>query len=262
MALRLTYNSSKRLNLTKSRRIFHSHQAIQHRSITTMSNQYPEPVVIGPINAPHKSTFIMLHGLGDSAAGWADVAYMLGASLPNTRFIFPTAAMMPVTLNGGMRMTAWYDIAELASINRQEDEAGLQQSSAYIQDLVKTELSSNPDLSSTKIVVGGFSQGGACALMSLRWADIQLGGCVGLSTYVPLSTKKPIISDINKQTPIFIGHGDVDQVVAYDFGKKSAAELEGESESRVVLKTYQGMGHSACNEEFADLTEFLSDILN
>jgi predicted esterase len=261
MALRLTLISSKTLFLTKSRKAFR-HPGT-HRSITTaMSMQHPEPEVIGPTNAPHKSTFIMLHGLGDSAAGWADVAYMLGASLPNTRFIFPNAAVMPVTLNGGLTMPAWYDIAELASINRQEDETGLQQSSAYIQELVKTELSSNPGLKSNKIVVGGFSQGGACALMSLRWPDIQLGGCVGLSTYVPLSTKKPLISDVNKQTPIFLGHGDVDQVVAYEFGKKSAAELGAETESRVILKTYQGMGHSACNEEFADLTEFLSDILN
>lgn len=199
----------------------------------------------------------MLHGLGDTAAGWTDIAPMLGSTLPNTRFIFPTAPIRPITLNSGMAMTGWYDILSLEEINEDEDRNGISLSSEYVRGLVQQEIDNG--IRSEKVGVGGFSQGGAVALMSLRW-NIKIGAVIGLSAYLPLRTDSTIVSIHNKQTPVLMCHGDCDAVVSYDYGRMSASELR-KAGASVDFKSYKGMAHSACGDELHDIGQFLSSCI-
>ncbi|KAG2499161.1 hypothetical protein HYH03_002742 [Edaphochlamys debaryana] len=200
---------------------------------------------------------IMLHGLGDTGDGWADIGYMYKESLPNTKFIFPHAPRRPITINFGMSMPGWYDIASLDEVDRSEDKEGLVESKRYIEELIQKEVASG--IPTSKVVVGGFSQGGAVALMMLR-SNVQLGAVVGLSCYVPLHTEQPVFSEANAKTPIFMGHGDADQTVAFSFGQKSYKLLQSLG-ANVEFQPYMGMAHSACQREFDDVLEFVKPVL-
>ncbi|GFR41398.1 hypothetical protein Agub_g2077 [Astrephomene gubernaculifera] len=219
-------------------------------SHTTMALNYARPIEIPPAG-PHTSTFIMLHGLGDTGDGWSDIGYMFKQSLPGTKFIFPHAPRRPITLNYGMSMPGWYDIPSLEEIQRSEDAAGLRESQRYVEELVQKEIAAG--VPSSKIVVGGFSQGGAVAFMMLR-SNTKLGGIVALSSYLPLHKEQPVISESNEKTPIFMCHGDADQVVSFDFGQRSY-QLLSSMGANVEFQTYLGMGHSACQREFDDVLE-------
>ncbi|KAL4440017.1 hypothetical protein ABPG75_003018 [Micractinium tetrahymenae] len=217
---------------------------------------YPEPLVFKPA-AEHKSTLIMLHGLGDSGMGWADIAPMLSPDLPNTQFIFPTAPTRPITVNGGMRCTG-YDIADLDRLsNESQDAEAMHESKRYVEELIQEQIDAG--IPSSQIVVGGFSQGGAMALMMLR-SKHQLAGIIGLSCYLLLHEQLPVVSQENKQTPVLMCHGDSDQVVAYEFGKRSFEQLK-EAGSNVEFNTYRYMGHEACQEEMVSMRDFLKACL-
>lgn len=214
---------------------------------------YRSPIEIKPQSGVHKSTVIMLHGLGDQGDGWADIGHEFKGALPDTKFIFPHAPRRAITLNFGMAMPGWYDIASLEAINAQEDKGGLEESKRYVEELVAKEVASG--IPSTKVVVGGFSQGGAVALMMLR-SSTPLGGVVGLSTYVPMRNEQPVVSEANQQTPIFLCHGDADQVVAFAYGRQSYELLKGLG-CGVEFQTYTGMAHSACPRELQDVKDFM-----
>ncbi|KXZ56386.1 hypothetical protein GPECTOR_1g342 [Gonium pectorale] len=183
--------------------------------------------------------------------------YMFKSSLPGTKFIFPHAPKRPITLNFGMSMPGWYDIPSLEAIQSSEDAEGLRESKRYVEELIRKELAAG--VPSHKIVVGGFSQGGAVALMMLR-SNIKLGAVVALSTYVPLRQEQPVLSEENAKTPIFMCHGDADQTVAFAFGQRSYKLLESLG-ANVEFQTYLGMAHSACQREFDDILEFVKPIL-
>ncbi|PNW84926.1 hypothetical protein CHLRE_03g164350v5 [Chlamydomonas reinhardtii] len=217
---------------------------------------YARPIELNPAGE-HKSTMIMLHGLGDTGDGWSDIGYMYKSSLPNTKFIFPHAPRRPITINFGMSMPGWYDIASLEEVNRSEDAEGLQESKRYIEELIAKEVAAG--IPASKIVLGGFSQGGAVALMMLRSAT-QLGAVVALSAYVPLHTQQPVFSEANAKTPILMCHGDADQTVAFAFGQKSYQLLQSLG-ANVEFQAYVGMGHSACQREFDDVLEFVKPVL-
>lgn len=212
----------------------------------------PEPVV-SPAPAVAKSALIMLHGLGDTALGWADIAPMLQPEVPNTTFVFPTAPTRPITLNGGMTMTGWYDIASLERLDALQDADAMQESMRYVEGLVQQQVDAG--IPSSSIVVGGFSQGGAMALMMLR-SKFKLAGVVGLSCYVPLHEQKPIVSEENKDTPVLMCHGDCDQVVQYNYGVDSLEYLK-TAGVEVDFRTYEYMGHEACTEELQAVRDFL-----
>lgn len=90
--------------------------------------EYPEPLVLQSLKPEHKSTLIMLHGLGDTGMGWADIGPLLQPDLPNTQFVFPTAPVRSITLNDGMRMTGWYDIADLNRLGADQDAESMRES--------------------------------------------------------------------------------------------------------------------------------------
>lgn len=244
------------LRLTKTKNISNVHR-LECRTMAS-NLKYSAPIAIPPKQA-HSSTLIMLHGLGDQGYGWADIAPQLAEKLPKTKFIFPNAPSRSITLNRGMKMPGWYDIASLEDINQAEDMEGLEESKRYVETLIKAEV--DLGIPSDKIVVGGFSQGGAVALMMLR-SDYALGGIVALSGYLPLREAPGVVSKANAKTPVFMGHGNADQTVDYHFGLNSSEALKSIHQVSVEFKTYNGMGHSSCPQELQDVTAFLARRLN
>jgi phospholipase/carboxylesterase len=204
-----------------------------------------------------KFSVIWLHGLGADGYDFVPVVRELnGLGIPPTRFIFPHAPQIPVSINGGMVMPAWYDIKNV-DLMRQEDETGLRQSQQQIEQLIATEKKLGR--SSKQIAIAGFSQGGAITYQTgLRHAE-PLAGLIGLSTYLPLiTTVDAERNSANAKTPIFAAHGDTDGVVQLSRGKTSADTLI-ELGYPVQWHTYP-MQHSVSGEEIQDIAVFLKKI--
>lgn len=218
--------------------------------------KYKAPIVHEP-KQPASAAVIMLHGLGDQGHGWASIAEDFASTLPHVRFIFPNAPERPITINMGFRMPGWYDIMSLEKLDTKEDEEGLVESGRYVQQLIAEQ--GEKGIPPERIVIAGFSQGGSVTLYCLR-SDTKMAGFVGMSTYLSLHTKTPVISAANKDTPIFMAHGDADQVVAYRYGKASYEQLKQEG-AKVEFNTYHGMGHSATPKELEDVRRFLATVL-
>jgi phospholipase/carboxylesterase len=170
-----------------------------------------DPIEIETGSAP-RTSLIVLHGLGASGDDFVPVCEALDlAGAGSVRFVFPHAPMRPVTINGGYVMRAWYDIVA-SDLARREDEAGLRASRDAIDALIERERARG--VASERIVLMGFSQGCALALMAgLRHAE-RLGGVVGLSGYLPLAPLTAAErSDANRDLPVFLAHGVHDPVV-------------------------------------------------
>jgi len=196
---------------------------------------------------------IWLHGLGADGNDFAPIVPELVArDWPALRFVFPHAPVQPVTVNGGMPMRAWYDIVGFDLLSRQ-DEAGMRESIAAVEALIAREHERG--VRSERIVLAGFSQGGAIALAAgLRHAH-KLAGIVALSTYLPLGGALAAErSAANAAVPIFWGHGTLDPVVILQRGLDSRAALEALGYA-IDWHTYP-MPHSVCAEEIADLRDW------
>jgi len=193
---------------------------------------------------------IWLHGLGADGNDFAPIVpELVSPQWPALRFVFPHAPVRPVTINGGMPMRAWYDILGMDLMSRQ-DATGMRASIDAVEALIARE--NERGVPSERIVLAGFSQGGAIALSAgLRHAQ-RLAGIVALSTYLPLAdTLASERSAANAQAPIFWGHGTMDPVVILQRGLDSRAALEALGYA-VDWHTYP-MPHSVCAEEIADL---------
>lgn len=201
---------------------------------------------------------IVLHGLGADGNDFVPVARELDlAAAGAVRFVFPHAPVIPVTINGGHSMRAWYDILA-ADLVQREDEAGLRKSLEQVEALIAREKSRG--VPADRIVLAGFSQGCAMALLTgLRHAE-RLGGIVGMSGYLPLAaTTAAERHTANELTPIFLAHGRSDPVVpmARAIASRDALAALGYP---VQWHDYP-MGHSVCMEEIADLNVWLLDRL-
>lgn len=219
-----------------------------------------KPLIV-PALKRHTATVIVAHGLGDSGAGWIFLAenWRRRSKFEEVQFIFPSAPNIPITLNMGMRMPGWYDIKSLSTLQgREEDEEGIVKSRNYFHSLIDQEIAKGIPVN--RIVIGGFSQGGAMSLLSGVTYKNQLGGIFGLSCYLLLQSKiKDMIPEDspNQNTPIFMGHGDADQVVAHKWGKASADELVKHG-YKVDFRTYKGLVHSADDSEIDHLEAYLN----
>ena len=204
------------------------------------------------------ATILIMHGLGADGNDFVPIAQQLDLSpVGPVRFLFPFAPVISVTINGGMAMPAWYDILA-ADLVRREDEAGLRSSQASIEALIANEKSRG--MPASRIVVAGFSQGCAMALMvGLRHAE-PLAGIVGLSGYLPLADKMAAErSPASLQTPIFMGHGTRDGVVMLPRATASRDALKAMGYT-VDWHDYP-MEHSVCPQEIADLQKWLRRVL-
>ena len=204
------------------------------------------------------ATILIMHGLGADGRDFMPIAEQLDLrSVGPVRFLFPNAPSIPVTVNGGYVMPAWYDILT-ADLVRREDEAGLRSSCSEIEALIANEKSRG--MPANRIVVAGFSQGCAMALMvGLRHAE-ALAGIVGMSGYLPLADKlQAEHTAAGKACPIFLAHGTRDGVVALPRATASRDALAALGYS-VEWHDYP-MEHSVCPQEVADLQVFLQRVL-
>ncbi len=202
------------------------------------------------------TSVIWLHGLGASGHDFEPVVPHLG--LPDeaaVRFVFPHAPEIPVTINGGMVMPAWYDIR---SVDRSDDldEDRILASVQTTRDLIEREIERGVD--SRRIIVAGFSQGGAIAYHTALTYEQPLAGLMALSSYfaTPHLTQP---TEVNKQLPVFIAHGTQDPMLPEALGRQSMEHVRTlgyEPEYR----TY-GMGHEVCMEEIRDLGVWLRSVL-
>jgi phospholipase/carboxylesterase len=199
-----------------------------------------------------EAAIIWLHGLGADGHDFEPIVPELGLKKP-VRFVFPHAPVRPVTINQGMRMRAWYDILQLGG--GPEDEAGLRASQKITEELIRAQ-----GLPARKIVLAGFSQGGAIVLQTaLRYPE-RLAGVVALSTYLPLaSTLAAERSEANRDIPIFMGHGQYDELIPLVRARASREVLE-KLGYKIEWHEYP-MPHSVCAPEIADLSAFLSKII-
>jgi phospholipase/carboxylesterase len=209
--------------------------------------------------APHpRATVLLMHGLGADGNDFVPIAGELDLSAVGpVRFVFPNAPIMPVTINGGYQMPAWYDILG-PDLAKREDEAGLRASLAAIEALLAREKARG--IPAERIVIAGFSQGCAMALLTgLRHAE-RLAGIVALSGYLPLAaTTAAERSAANAHTPIFMAHGQQDNVVVPQRAAASHDALRALGYS-VDWHEYP-MAHSVCMEEIADLSQWLNRVL-
>ncbi len=205
-----------------------------------------------------RSSVIWMHGLGANAHDFEPIVPEL--RLPpelGIRFVFPNAPVRPVTVNGGMRMQAWYDVLSM-DLPRREDPDGVYDSERAIYALLEREKQRG--VPAERIVLAGFSQGGAMALHAgLRYPD-RLAGILALSCYLPLASKlngerRPA----NQQIPIFMAHGDYDAVIPMRYGQQSAESLKTLG-YQVEWQDY-GMGHEVCWQEIQDVAGWLGRVL-
>lgn len=211
-------------------------------------------IVLMPAEGQYDSVVVFLHGLGDTAAGWAPVAEMF--DMGSTKFILPTAPTRPITINGGMAMPGWFDIVGLDK-SSPEDRDGLLESASRVRRLIDQELAAGVD--PKKIAVGGFSQGGAVALTVALRSPAEIGACVACSSWLPLDAEYPDALGPHANTlPVLFCHGDADMVVQLPWGQASHAKVsELLDERQVEWREYLGMGHSASAEEISDVSTFL-----
>jgi phospholipase/carboxylesterase len=202
-----------------------------------------------------EASIIWLHGLGADGNDFAPLADEIDLPIA-VRYIFPHAPMMPVSINGGYVMRAWYDISDAAV--RREDEAGVRASQGQIEALLAREQSSG--IPAKRIVLAGFSQGGAIALHTGLRHAAGLAGIVALSTYVPIADSLATeASSANRAVPIFMAHGSDDPMIPLARAKASHALLR-QLGYAVEWHEYP-MPHSVCPQEIADLCAWLGRVL-
>ena len=204
------------------------------------------------------ASVIWLHGLGADGHDFEPIVPEL--DLPDTlpvRFVFPHAPMQAVTINGGAVMRAWYDVYALQGVRR-EDEAGVRASQARVEELIAREKARA--IPASRLVLAGFSQGGAIALHTgLRHAE-RLAGIMALSTYLPLaSTLAAEASAASRGVPIFMAHGLHDSMIPIERATISRRQLE--TAGYPIEWHEYPMGHAVCAEEIADIAAWLQRVL-
>jgi phospholipase/carboxylesterase len=216
-----------------------------------------EAVEIETGRAPTGSV-IWLHGLGADGHDFEPIVpELVQGGERALRFVFPHAPIRPVTLNGGYPMRAWYDIAALDR-RTAEDESGIRASRAAIDTLVRRENSRG--IASGRIVLAGFSQGGAMAIFAGTRYPEKLAGIMGLSCYLLLASRLDAErSAANQSTPVFLAHGRQDPVVAVVLGEHAHHALQA-SGYTVEWHAYD-MPHSLCPQEVTDIAAWLRRVL-
>jgi len=222
-----------------------------------------------PAKGKHTATVIFIHGLGDSGYGWKPVADQLGRdqAFQHIKWVLPHAPTVPCTANGGMPMPGWFDIFSFG-FKGPEDESGILQSRDEINKVITQEISGG--VPPNRIVVGGFSQGGAMTLATGLTTQHKLAGLAVLSGWFPIKFKiKELLGSPATTVPIFWGHGEDDPLVPLALGKLSKDELEGvgvkeakeSGEPGISFNTYPHLGHSTDMREINDWASWLKKVL-
>ncbi|ALG69458.1 alpha/beta hydrolase [Beggiatoa leptomitoformis] len=217
----------------------------------------PRDIIIEP-DEKATASVIWLHGLGASARDFEPIIpHLPKAVLKHTRFIFPQAPNREITINMGMVMPAWYDIIAM-DLTANQDEEGVRDSERLLQTYIAEEIQRG--IAAERIVLAGFSQGGAIALQTgLRYPE-KLAGIMALSTYIPLAhTLESERHEKNNTTPIFYGHGQFDSVIMLKQAESSYMQLK--SLGYTVAWHIYNMEHSVNMEEIQDIGQWLNKYL-
>jgi phospholipase/carboxylesterase len=220
----------------------------------------PQTVEIEP-SATASGSVIWLHGLGADGHDFEPIVAEL--QLPDRvplRFVFPHAPLRPVTLNGGMKMRAWYDIVSLDRSGPQ-DEPGIRDSASALVELIEQER--DRGIESDRVVVAGFSQGGAIAMHTAVRFPRKLAGLMSLSSWLPLGDAfmTEVVNNVHAQSrdlPVFMAHGTFDPVLPISLGKQSRTSLE--SAGYAVEWHEYPMAHAVCVEEIAAIRNWLLSV--
>lgn len=209
-------------------------------------------------DSPATACVIWMHGLGADGNDFVPIVPEL--NLPTghgVRFVFPNAPTMPVTINGGYVMRAWYDIIS-AELDKRADESGVRRSQALIEELIADQRSKG--IAADRILLAGFSQGGVIALQTGLRHPEKLAGIMALSTYLACADSLGVeASAANRKIPLLMVHGSMDPVIPVALAKLSKARLETHG-YKVEWHEY-GMPHSVCAEEIDDIAAFLKRVL-
>ncbi|KAG9311876.1 Phospholipase/Carboxylesterase-domain-containing protein [Chiua virens] len=232
----------------------------------------------------HSATVIFLHGLGDTGLGWRPAVEMIKSELPHVKWLLPTAPTRSITANMGMQMPGWFDILSFDFQKKNppppQDRDGLLESARTIDKYIQDEIDAG--IPAERIVIGGFSQGGAVSLLAGLTdrgnGGWKLGGVVSLSSWIPLQeefvkTASPHLRD----TPVLMCHGTADPLVPFKLGRRSSEILnslglpvlgdsaltdEGKLPSPgLIFRSYDGLEHSACTQTILDLRQFMKRVL-
>eukprot|EP01132_Coremiostelium_polycephalum_P007810 gene7810-9613_t len=203
----------------------------------------------------HTATIIFLHGLMDTGAGWKEPMLMLQAygGMSHIKVILPTAPIIPVTLNMGMKGTAWFDITSL-NPGGHEDTVNLDKNMNLIKDIIKKEQENGIPIN--RIILGGFSQGAALTLYTSYQLEQQLAGILSLSGFVPALSLLDKINPESKTIPAIMFHGTEDKVVNSKWGELSHTHLK-KAGVEVQFVPIPGMGHSVCEDELVKMSDFI-----
>lgn len=228
------------------------------RMTTTASDTTPEVVLLDTVERTTgpdpRWTVLWLHGLGADGHDFVPILpELVRPTWPALRFVFPHAPVRPVTINGGVPMRAWYDIRDMDFANR-ADEGGVAESIAQVEALIAREAERG--VPPERLILAGFSQGGAITLATGAGRRVPLAGLIALSTYLPAPDRLGETLAPGAETqPLFMAHGRMDPVVPFVAGQRSAALLR-ERGFAVTWRDYP-MPHQVCLEEIQDLAEWM-----
>ncbi|CAF1494377.1 unnamed protein product [Adineta ricciae] len=208
-----------------------------------------EPVVIYP-SGNHTATFIFLHGLDDIGKTWFDDFnyFNLPKSLPYMKFVFPTAPIMKISKNNGEEMTSWFDVHGFDQIAK-EDQQSIERASQFLNSFVEAETKHGIPVE--RIIIGGFSMGGAVALYTVLTSSDAFGGVISLSTWLPLRSTFPkalIAGEKKKTIPILHCHGNKDSIIHIDWARLSEECFKSMGFQKYTFKEYDGMDHTDCEQ--------------
>lgn len=218
------------------------------------TNNEQDEIEINPEGVP-SGTVIWLHGLGADGNDFVPVAQQLASH--GLRFVFPNAPFLPVTVNQGYQMRAWYDIVSL-DVDAHADQQGMQATAHRIHERLRKEIAQG--VSPTNIILAGFSQGAVIALLAGLTFPDTLGGLLALSGYLPDPENTLLQTTENsRRTPVFLGHGVTDATVPCALGERVWQALK--AAGHPVSWHVYPMGHSVCMEEIQDISVWLRQVL-
>ena len=196
---------------------------------------------------------IWLHGLGADGHDFEPIVPELRLDIP-LRFVFPHAPVRPVTINGGMEMRAWYDILSL-DVEGRADAEGVHESGNLLEALIAREIERG--IAADKIVIAGFSQGGAIVIHTMLNTSHELAGVMALSTYLAVQSDLEVAAS-RKDIPLFMAHGTFDPMLPLQWGQQTAEGIRGAGYSPEWHE--YPMQHAVCPQEIADISEWLKGV--
>lgn len=220
-------------------------------------DQERQRITISPAHlASHSASVIFMHGLGDTANGFAGFCHDFALDMPHVRFICPTAPTMPVTLNGGMQMPSWYDIVGHGDRSA-EPCGGIEASRDTVLGMLEEEAK---QVGYNRCVLAGFSQGGAMALYTGLQLSHRLAGIAALSAYLPRPAHVSVTPEA-LDTPVLQCHGRDDTMVRFSAAQQTEEFLKSSGIRSRIFNAYDDLGHALDDEEVQDLRDWMLEVM-